>query len=252
MFAGFRLKTEQEFSQYEAHGRALFDSNRKHVESKLDGFLLQDGSIDGGDLQENWFPQIHSDVFISHSHKDEKRAISFAGYLDHCFGVKAFVDSCVWGYADKLLREIDDSYCSTGDGYYSYQKRNYSTGHVHMMLATALSMMIDKTECVVFLNTPSSIRSYSVIERTYSPWIYHELAMTRLIRRRKLEHHRRDLLKKSEKSMSLDESLKVSYPVALEHLCSINDGHIDAWLLAQKNRMLPYALDHLYAITETR
>ena len=34
---------------------------------------------------------------------------------------------------------------------------SYNLSYVHMMLASALMTMIDKCECVFFLNTPSSI-----------------------------------------------------------------------------------------------
>lgn len=47
-------------------------------------------------MQVSWFPQIKADVFISHSHSDEKLAIIFAGWLYNAFGLTAFIDSCVW------------------------------------------------------------------------------------------------------------------------------------------------------------
>ena len=36
----------------------------------------------------------HLDVFLSHSHKDEKDVIAFAGLLSD-IGLKVFIDSCV-------------------------------------------------------------------------------------------------------------------------------------------------------------
>ena len=48
--------------------------------------------------------------------------------------------------------------------------------------------MIDKNECVIFINTPQSVSISSEIESikgdsiTTSPWIYHELAMTSIIK----------------------------------------------------------------------
>ena len=53
-----------------------------------------------------------------------------------------------------------------------------------MMLSTALTMMIDKVECVLFLNTPKSIDTTEVIDKTKSPWIYLEMAMMKLVRKR--------------------------------------------------------------------
>lgn len=60
-----------------------------------------------------------------------------------------------------------------------------------MMLSSALSEMIDHAECIMFYNTPQSIvmvDDLNTIKKsnkkvTLSPWIYHELAMTYLIKR---------------------------------------------------------------------
>jgi len=40
---------------------------------------------------------------------------------------------------------------------YDYELRNYTTSHVHMMLSTALTEMIDNTECIMFYNTSLSV-----------------------------------------------------------------------------------------------
>ena len=51
-----------------------------------------------------------------------------------------------------------------------------------MMLSTALTQMIDKTECLLFLNTPFSISTSEVVNETESPCIYSELAVTKMLR----------------------------------------------------------------------
>ncbi|WP_338001329.1 hypothetical protein, partial [Pseudomonas brassicae] len=57
-------------------------------------------------------------------------------------GVNAFVDSVVWGSSYELLSVIDNKYSKSDDGqHFDYQKRNRSTAHVHMILATALQKM---------------------------------------------------------------------------------------------------------------
>jgi hypothetical protein len=97
----------------------------------------------------------------------------------------------VWGYCDDLLRQIDDEHCKNNNGnIYDYDCRNYTTSHVHMMLSTALTEMIDNTECIMFYNTPNSVSlvdDLKIIKNekkkvTLSPWVYHELAMTSLVR----------------------------------------------------------------------
>jgi len=186
MYKGYNLHIgllDLDFSKYSEKGKKMFNENRQKIQSTLDSFALKDGSLDGSKMQEDWFPQIKADVFISHSHKDENLAKCFAGWLKETFDLDSFIDSCVWGYSNNLLRIIDDKFCKNENTpTYNYNKRNGSTSHVHMMLSTALTMMLDKTECVFFLNTPNSITTDSVISRTYSPWIYHEIAMTKLIK----------------------------------------------------------------------
>ncbi len=67
-------------------------------------------------------------MFLSHSHKDEKSVIAFAGYLSS-LGIKAFVDSYIWGYSNDLLKEIDNEYCvfsrneNGSIATYDYQKK---------------------------------------------------------------------------------------------------------------------------------
>ena len=78
---------------------------------ELKDFILDNGNIDGTSLKEHWFPLISADIFLSHSHKDIEKVKGFAGWLYNEFGLRAFIDSSVWGYCDELLLEIDKKYC---------------------------------------------------------------------------------------------------------------------------------------------
>src|SRR5256885_1298762 len=88
-------------------GDAIFKENREEVRTSLEAFL--NGKIvDGTKLTDHWFPTVNADVFISHSHKDEEQAVKCAGWLKSKLGLNPFIDSCVWGYADNLLKQIDN------------------------------------------------------------------------------------------------------------------------------------------------
>ena len=145
MYRGFQLNLKErcleEFlsinkfierlKEYEDQGVAINKENKSIVQETLHDFFLSDGSIDGSKMQENWFSQIKADVFISHSHQDKELALGLAGWLYKKFGLKAFIDSVVWGYANDLLGKIDDKYCyQKTTEIFSYQKRNYSTSHI--------------------------------------------------------------------------------------------------------------------------
>jgi hypothetical protein len=209
---------------------------------------LGDKIISGTKLSQQWFPQIKADVFISHSHKDEEEAIKLAGMLKSFFGLYSFVDSCVWGHAEDLLRLLDDEYCKSEGGLtYDYIKRNGSTSHVHMMLSTALSTMLDVVECVLFLNTPDSINSVESIYKTESPWIFFELSMLRVLRRREPARSIRESFG-SKRAM-----LRVAYDLTLDDLTPINGNQFRKWMAAQLDGDFSseHSLDLLYYVTSS-
>jgi hypothetical protein len=258
MYIGFELNIlNTSFPDYYQAGKTIYDENKRTIKLELNKFLLPNGSLDGSKMQENWFPQVKADIFISHSHADENLAIRLAGWLYVEFGLKSFIDSCIWGYSNDLLKSIDDEYCQNSNGKtYNYQKRNFSTSHVHMMLSTALTMMIDKTECIFFLNTPNSITASEVISRTKSPWIYSEIATSKMIRKKSLSSYRNQ---RDTESYSIGGTIKkaltVEYEVNTDHLIQITNKHFISWkqnwpykkpYLSHYNQ---YALDKLYEIT---
>ncbi|WHY03392.1 hypothetical protein [Neobacillus sp. DY30] len=226
MFAGFNLVTANALApDFIERGKIIYNENKKQVQKELHKFLQDDNSLDGTAMRDNWFPQIKADVFISHSHNDQNIALGLAGWLKEHFRLTAFIDSSVWGYAGDLLKEIDDKYCLQNGGNYNYQKRNHSTSHVHMMLSTALTMMMDNAECLIFINSQNSIETKGAIEQTKSPWIYLEIAMSKLIR--KNEPERNSIIIK--KAFEISEQLTIKYNLDLNHLANINYNHLDKW-----------------------
>lgn len=194
MFRGFNLNcsslSDGFVSQYKAHGAAVISDNASRVRETLKAMAEDRTTLDGDQIRETWFPRVEADIFLSHSHRDLDAALALAGWLKEELGLTAFVDSSVWGYAPDLLKLIDNEYCRNVDGKtYDYDKRNYSTSHVHAMLSTALAMMIDKTECLLFLSTPQSVSSEDVVKTTKSPWIYTELLIASISRERVPKRH---------------------------------------------------------------
>lgn len=247
MHKGFNLELDDDkpISKYRSLGQSIYGQQKARVQNDLTNHLLFDGSIDASTVQQAWFPKIPAHIFLSHAHADEDIAISLAGFFSQ-FGLTTFIDSYVWGYADELLKILDNQYCQTNTAHtYDYRARNYSTSHVHMMLATALTTMIDNTECVMFLNTPKSITAHEVIgDRTESPWLYHELAMTRMIRLRPiLRDATEDELEKSAKSLP-----SMKYTVTLNHLCPLNVKNLHDWYNAWTRSQNRNGLDLLYDV----
>lgn len=235
MYRGFNLLLKNNcfkqdyFEKIQEIGFESFSNQRAKIIEKISSFANGDGSLDGTKMQENWFPKIEADIFISHSHKDEKLAIALAGWLKETFGLTAFIDSCVCGYANDLLKMIDDKYCLKDMHSYSYEKRNYSTSHVHMMLSVALTQMIDNTECLFFLNTPNSITPDTIINQTESPWIYSEISTSQLIRKKELVDYRMLALTESQRTFSDGGELQLLHELPTEHLIDIGADDLIKW-----------------------
>jgi len=252
MYTGFKMTIKSYDQELYERGLNLYTNFQNQAKQALDNYINIDGKLDGTQIQQDWFPGIKADIFLSHSHKDRQEAIIFAGILSH-FGITVFIDSCIWGYADTLLRSIDDVYCMNDDRtQYLYKERNKSTSHVHMMLSTALNMMMDKCEAIFFLNTPNSITTKGTMEETSSPWLYAELAMTRMIRRRPLGDYRPDLLKSMNETVKIfnQRQLDVTYQVNTGNLTELSQDDLKNWmvLLHEPENKNANGLDLLYSL----
>lgn len=237
MYRGFNLKIPSELNSSSLEtGRSIKKITNDSVKKSLDSFLLNNGSLDGTKIIEEWFPEIKSHIFLSHSHKDEEKALIIAGLLYEKFKIWTFIDSTVWGYSNDLLKKIDDLYCLNSDGLnYNYDKRNYSTVHVNLMLSTALNKMIDNSECLLFLNSPNSIStSTEISQKTNSPWIFSEIATTKIIRKKtpqRLKRETRFFSTEGVKSLNEDalSQLNVEYDLELSHLSTLNMSDLESW-----------------------
>lgn len=252
MFATFKLNLQDlsgEFwEEYYRKGLKLYGVHKQKIKESLDKYLSIDGELKASEIEKDWFPSLKADVFLSHSHKDEEDAIALAGLLND-MGLKVFIDSCVWEYADNLLKQIDNEYCvltTNQDGSintYDYQKRNQSTVHVHMMLNGALMKMMDNTECLIVLDTPNSLKAKDISNgTTNSGWIYSELLMSKFLRKR---YPIRKSMNFAINESVRHDGLSVVYDVDITHLIviSINDI-IDAMKSAENLGVS--VLDRLY------
>ena len=188
MFARFKLNLHDweitTSSLYESEYETFSNAYETKISRALYDYLSPNGKLDASKIENDWFPKINANVFLSHSHKDEDKVKALAGMLYKKYGIKSFIDSTVWGYAYNLLGEIDEEYCEStknnhGGNSYSYKKRNQSTAHVHLLLQGALAKMINDCECIIFVNTPNSLNVSDISNEnlTSSPWIYSELLM---------------------------------------------------------------------------
>lgn len=275
MYTKFNYKPQDIFFEQEIMpclrcGQSLYENDKKQVQRRLDQFFSEDGIIDASKLKEHWFSIFPKDIFISHSHDDIDAATAFAGWLYKNFGLQAFIDSYAWGYCDELLRKLDDEFCYKPKTHtYDYNLRNYTTSHVHMMLSTALTEMIYNTECIIFFNTPQSINIAEEVgkaheddttQKTISPWIYHELSMTTMLKvMEPVRSHA--VLEHVDFAEGITRKPKLSYDVdkAVKEMTLLTDAHLEAWqnqhchssksnLPGTEKRVTRHSLDTLYEI----
>lgn len=166
------------------------ENKQKKIAEGLEEAYVDGFGYDADALQKNWFPRVKdAHVFISHSHADKDLATNLAIWLKHHFNIDAFIDSYIWGYALDLQKLIDTKHCKNdGQTTYDYDKRNFTTSHIHLMLANSLTRMLDECECLMFIESENSLVDISegqdITSRTHtaSPWVMHELSTSALLR----------------------------------------------------------------------
>lgn len=271
MFAGFNLKLGMNdfkqmigndyatFNMYKELGESHLKDKAIQYQKKIKDYILE-GTADGSKLEDDWFPKVEADVFISHSHYDHDLAVALAGWLNSKFRLRCFIDSCVWGYADDLLdiinAEFSDKRKDTDGGVlYNHKKCNTASKHVNIMLCMALQKMIDKVEAVFVINTPNSIDKYKDVyeESTFSPWIYSEIICTQIVRNKDLREYRKTYIEKKsffESYNQVDNQYKAVYKLTLDHLENIGVDKLELWEEnCKKSPKSRYLLDELYKIT---
>lgn len=260
MYRAYKISINDAFNKFTENSdvSSKFDSvyrefmTKNKLKKMIKESSFEEGTLHADSIWDDWFPEIKADVFISHSSTDVNDAKKFANFLKEYFNLTSFIDSDIWGHADELLRDIDNTYClNHGGETYDYKKRNASTAHVHMILSHALTRMIDKTECVIFLESDNSITTKDAVNKTYSPWIFHELATVDSIT---LSSPKRPIINKEASSIlesfSDVPTLTVKYPVWGKRLIQIKPKTLMDWFSKYKSSNNEHALDVLSKITQ--
>ena len=97
MFASFKMDDlitlGSNLEKYYAIGMEEKRISQRMVEKQLDKYLSSTGELQAVEIENDWFPTVNADVFLSHSHKDEKQIIALAGELRSEYGLRSFIDS---------------------------------------------------------------------------------------------------------------------------------------------------------------
>ena len=221
---------------FKQRNNALLDGLERYI-------LNKDNVLNATEIQKHLFPEVEADIFLSHAHADENKVISLAVCLEE-IGFKVFVDSCVWENAFDLLKTIDEKHCKfENSDTYNYQKRNFSTANVYMILNAALHRMIEKSELFIFLGTENSFTIEDSIENQEflkSPWVFSELNfVNQVVRYDNRQNLRPKTVKKSfsvedAQATALDESLQVRFNKPTLDF-SLSNQYLKQWLDSETN-----------------
>lgn len=167
---------------------AAFEARTRQPLVALEQYLKgRDNLLDAEAVQQQLFPTVKADVFLSHASGDRRQVMQLAVMLEQ-MGLSVFVDSCVWGNVYTLLNEIDDQFSRKKDepGTYHYRKVTRTAASVYMILNAALQRMIDGCELFLYLDTATVRIEDYVEDANYigSPWVFSELMFARHVMRR--------------------------------------------------------------------
>lgn len=265
MFAGFNLKISESFfdsqaktfQEYKKIGEEHLKLQSHGVEKVLNEYI-NNSIVDGSKIQKDWFPELNTDIFLSHSSNDKELVNAIAGWIYNTFGLKCFIDSNVWCYAGNIADKLNDSFSNKradddGGFLYSHKKCLKVSEHVNTMLNIALQRMIDKCESVFLINTENSIHinsDFQSIDATYSPWIYSELVCSEIIRKKPLYYYRysfelKHSFTESKIFADINEKLTISYNAPTQHLIKIDENVLAKWK-SQFDGKYAFPLDLLY------
>lgn len=217
----------------------------KDIECKLPRIISEaykgNNIISADKIIRECFSQEIYDVFISYSSQDVECARNLKNFIQNELGLRCFLDCDVWENAYKVMRNIDDElnlidYSIKLYDYvklYDYEGCRQSSINVSMMLTSALTLMLERCQVIIFICSENSISNLNgnnrnivnVKDKTYSPWLYHEISTVNMMNR--IQSDKGALIKAA--------SEKIEYSLDLSQFETIDANCLLDWKRKKQN-----------------
>lgn len=249
MFSEFKLKLERNFFENKKYSyEEYIDIGIEHLEQMASLFekdmfaCINAHTTDQLMIEEDWFPALRVDVYLSHLWTDDGLQLAFVGWLNNTFGLRCMIDSYIWGNVGRLTDEYNSLYSNhrrkaNGGESFDYGSGNRVSNHINSMLHVATIKMMDKAEAVMFLNMDDEMYIYEnrTLSRRYLPWVYTEIIGAKNMIKKPLDLYR----KNSSEAIEVNDGFEApGY---------ISENELDKWEqeCEQENA---YPLDTLYRL----
>lgn len=160
-------------------------------------------------VQEDWFPELCIDVFLSHLWIDDGLHYAFVGWLYDTFRLRCMIDSYIWGNLRKLTDEYNCAYSNrkkkqNGNEVFDYGCGIRVSNHLISMIHIATIKMMDKAETVILLNPDEDRDIYEnkTLSKRYLPWVYTEMVSAQNLRRKPLAAYRKQYIDNTKNVIS--------------------------------------------------
>ncbi|MFC0036633.1 hypothetical protein [Cardiobacterium valvarum] len=187
-------------------GSGQQNTQKEKIMESLENHVDLPRIINADKIIKEWFPQVPVDIFLSHSHEDEKLVVALSGWLKENFNLSGFVDSTVWKHIDELLPEL-------------VAEDNRNAVHKYIMLASSLAKTMNQCKGFFFIETPNSYKFQKSKGFTNSPWLYFEMTMSQIF----LSKERFSLEERKDSRPSIEYSI---YP---ENLVPLSLKALQSW-----------------------
>ena len=252
MFKGFNIKdvtfdnVSSMKKEYIRKNRNQFFSIKSDFVIPIELYLKKGFVLDGNALMQEWFPSKNRfDIFISHSGDDEDLSYALAEWLYVNFNLTSFIDSLVWKHCSSLKRALNSFFFEKYGTEYNSLFKDRVNQHILLMLNTSLMEVMDRCECLFFLNTPQSVEVSEIGNYlTDSPWLFSEIGMFNSIQKKQ----RRRILSEAQESTGCFSNIQ--YKLNLSSLNTLDADDLNLWanmvMRNKRTQIKKHPLDTLY------